>query len=344
MTERRALAWLTALAILAIAWLAHPFAAGLLLGALLGFSCQGLCDWLEAHLRRPRFAALVTVLVAGVLICAAFLGFVSVFVARAVELSAATVQSLKSGGALNDWLTSATAGLSRWGISQGDVTSRLEAGAGEFAKRAGSFAGSFAAGTFSLLLGLLFALLTMYVVLRDWSGLCKLVVRLVPLKARHTQHLLDEFRRVGRMTIAGTAVTGLAQGLLASLGYLITGVPRWLFFGVATAVASLLPGVGTLLVWVPIGIYLFATGHHAMAIVEWIWGALVVVGFSDYVIRPRLVGDEAMPALLVFLALFGGLEVFGLSGLIAGPVLIALAVAAIRIRLQIEPKAETPVD
>jgi predicted PurR-regulated permease PerM len=135
------------------------------------------------------------------------------------------------------------------------------------------------------------------------------------------------------MTIAGTAVTGIAQGLIASIGFLITGVPQWLFFGAATAFASLLPGVGTLLVWVPAGIYLFVTGHPVMAIVEWIWGALLVVGFCDYVIRPRLVGDEEMPALLVFLALFGGLEVFGLSGLIAGPVLVAVAVAVVRLRL-----------
>ena len=57
----------------------------------------------------------------------------------------------------------------------------------------------------------------------------------------------------------------------------------------------------------------------------------VVVGFSDYVIRPRLVGDEGMPAVLTFLALFGGLEVLGLPGLIAGPVLMALAVAVLRL-------------
>jgi predicted PurR-regulated permease PerM len=65
--------------------------------------------------------------------------------------------------------------------------------------------------------------------------------------------------------------------------------------------------------------------------VELLWGALVVVGYSDYVIRPRLVGDEEMPVILTFLALFGGLEVMGLMGLIAGPVIMALAVAVLRL-------------
>lgn len=82
--------------------------------------------------------------------------------------------------------------------------------------------------------------------------------------------------------------------------------------------------------WVPAGLYLFAIGHPAKAVIELAWGALFVVGLSDYLIRPRLVGDEAMPALLVFVALFGGLEVFGLPGLIVGPVLMALAVAVLR--------------
>lgn len=336
MTEARALTWLTLAAILAIAWLAHPFAAGLLLGSLVGFTSEPVCAWLEAKTHRPGLAAAMTVVAAGILIAAALLGFASLFITRAVDLSTASVEALKSDGALGGWLTRATSGLDRFGLSPGSLISRLEAGAGEIAQQSAHFAGSLAAGTFSLLLGLLFALLAMYVVLRHWDALCTLIVRLSPLKEQHTQMLLEEFRRVGRMTIAGTVVTGLAQGFLASLGYLITGVPQWIFFGVVTAFASLLPAVGTLLVWVPAGLYLFATGHEAMALVEWLWGAIVVVGFSDYVIRPRLVGDEGVPALLVFIALFGGLEVFGLSGLIAGPVLIALAVAVIKLRLRMK--------
>jgi predicted PurR-regulated permease PerM len=156
-------------------------------------------------------------------------------------------------------------------------------------------------------------------------------VVLSPLEPRHTRELLAEFRRVGRMTISGTVLTGLAQGLLAALGFWFTGVPQPIFFGFATALASLIPAVGTMLVWVPAGLYLLAVHHPVAGIIELAWGALCVVGLSDYLIRPRLVGDEAMPALMVFVALFGGLEVFGLPGLIVGPVLMALAVAVLRL-------------
>jgi predicted PurR-regulated permease PerM len=181
------------------------------------------------------------------------------------------------------------------------------------------------------LLGLLFALLTMYLVLRYWPRMVSILELISPLQRSYTRALAAEFRRVGRLTIFGTVLTGLAQGTLAAVGYWITGVPEALFFGVATAIASLIPAVGTLLVWVPAGIYLVLIGHTARAVFEFVWGALIVVGLSDYVIRPRLVGDQQIPALLLFIALFGGVTVMGLSGLIVGPVLIQLAVAVLRL-------------
>jgi predicted PurR-regulated permease PerM len=127
-------------------------------------------------------------------------------------------------------------------------------------------------------------------------------------------------------------VTGVAQGLLATIGYLLVGLPYPLFFGALTTVASPVPGVGTMLVWVPAGIVLILLGHAARGILLLVWGVLVVTGIPDYVIRPRLVGRESeMPALLTFTALFGGVEVFGLKGLILGPVLMAVAIAVWRL-------------
>jgi len=169
------------------------------------------------------------------------------------------------------------------------------------------------------------------VILRHWARIITTVAEVSPLCREDTRALLEEFRTVGRTTLSGTVVTGVTQGALAAIGFWVTGVPQPLFLGIATAIASLVPAVGTLLVWVPAGLYLLAIGSPGAGVVELAWGALVVVGFSDYVIRPRLVGDEGMPAILTFLALFGGLEVLGLPGLIAGPVLMALAVAVLRL-------------
>jgi len=240
-------------------------------------------------------------------------------------------EQLHPGGALAAWVDTVTGWLSRFGVSPESITDQLRAGAGEIASRSAGWAGWLASGTLTMLLGLLFALLAMHAVLRHWPRIVTALAAAAPLRPEYTRQLLGEFRRVGRMTLNGTVLTGLAQGTLATIGFTITGVPHPLFFGAATALASLVPAVGTLLVWVPAGIYLFATGQVARAVVALAWGAVVVVGFSDYVIRPRLVGDEAMPAVLTFIALFGGLEVMGLPGLVVGPVVMALAVAALRL-------------
>jgi predicted PurR-regulated permease PerM len=329
--ERRALTWLAIAAFLTIAWIAHPFGTGLLLGVLLAFALESAYAWLVQKTGRPLLAALVTVIASAVVITGAVVGFASLFVTRAVALSTAAREQLQQGGALSNSIDAVTGWLGRFGLSPASIAKRLEEGAGEIASQSATLAGSFATGTFSVLLGLFFAMLAMYLVLRRWPRMVAATVELSPLASAHTELLLEEFRRVGRMTISGTVLTGLAQGTLAAIGFMITGVPQAMFFGTATALASLLPGVGTLLIWVPAGFYLLATGHLGMAITEWIWGTIVVVGFSDYVIRPRLVGDESMPALLVFLSLFGGIEVLGLSGLIVGPVIVALAVAVLRL-------------
>ena len=329
--ERRALAVIALAATAAIAWIAHPFAAGLLLGALMAFTLEPVARHLERRTGRPVLARLSTVLVAGVLICGALLGFVSVFAARAVDWVSAARERLQDGGASNPWVGSALKWLSQFGVSTASIVSRLESGAGALAERSAAIAGVLATGTFALLLGLFFALLTMYAVLSDWPRIVEALADVSPLDRAHTRELVEEFRLVGRTTISGTALTGLAQGALAMIGYALTGVPEPMFFGVATALASLLPAVGTLLVWVPAGLWLLLTGHPLAGVAELVWGALVIVVFSDYVIRPRLVGDERLPALLVFIALFGGLEVFGLAGVLAGPVIMAVAVAVLRI-------------
>ena len=211
-------------------------------------------------------------------------------------------------------MQTATGWLARFGFSPESLSERLNGALTEIASRSAAVAAALASVTANSLLGLFFALLTLHVVFLHWDRMVARLEVLSPLRREYTRLLLAEFRLVGRATLLGTVATGAAQGAFATLGFWVTGIPDPLFFGIATAIASLVPAVGTLLVWVPAGLYLVATGHFAMGVALLAWGALVIVGVSDYVIRPRLVGDETMPTLLVFLALFGGVEVLGLRG------------------------------
>jgi predicted PurR-regulated permease PerM len=325
------LAWLAGGAVVTIAWLVHPFATWLLLGALMGFTLQPVHERLTRWCRRPTLVSVAIVLAAGLAIVGSVVGFVSVFVTQAVALTTAVREGLKPGGALAAWVSTVTGWLGRFGLSPDALVERLRAAAGDIATGSASVAGTVASVTVWSLLGLFFALLTMHVILRHWARIIATLTEVSPLRREDTRALLEEFRTVGRITLSGTVLTGLAQGALGTIGFWVTGVPQPLFLGIATAIASLVPAVGTLLVWVPAGLYLLAIGSPGPAVLVLAWGALVVVGFSDYVIRPRLVGDEGMPTILTFLALFGGLEALGLPGLIAGPVLMALAVAVLRL-------------
>jgi predicted PurR-regulated permease PerM len=340
--ERKALGVFAVIAAAGVVWLAWPFVTALVIGALLAFALEPACHALTRVTRKTPLAAVITVILSGVVIVGAVGGFASVFVTRTVQLTTIARQDLQSGGPLSHMLAALTSWAGRLGIDSAQIMERIQSSIGELASRAGSLAGALASSTFALVLGLFFALLTMYVVLRHWERIVKTLVTASPLDERYTEELLGEFRRIGRTTLSGTVLTGFAQGALATLGYWLTGVPYPIFFGVTTAFASLLPAVGTLLVWVPVGLYLLATGHSGAALAELLWGALIVVAACDYVIRPRLVREETMPALLVFIALFGGLEVIGLAGLIVGPLVMGLALAVLRLYVREKQASATP--
>ena len=329
--HRRGLAWGAVAAVVAIGWLARPLATGLFLGALMGFALEPLYDALRRRTGRPQVASLATVSIAVVAILGVISAFVSLFVTRGVALAGVLATALGPGGSLTPWANSALQLLARLGFSAENLTDRLRDAATRMASESANFAAAGFSATASTLLGFFFALLAMHATLRHWSRAVAKLETLLPLRQEHTRALLAAFRRAGRATLVGTVVTGAAQGILAGVGYWVTGVPEPVFFGIATAIASVVPAVGTLLVWVPAGLYLVFSGRLAWGIVELVWGLLVVVGFSDYVIRPRLVGDEGMPLLLTFLALFGGLEVMGVAGLLVGPVVVSVAVVALRL-------------
>jgi predicted PurR-regulated permease PerM len=333
--ERRALAICAAAAVAAMVWIARPVGAGILLGALLAFSLQPIYERLVARNRRPGLTALGCVLVSMALVLVTMGGLSSLFIARGAVLAQSFIASLAPGGALRASAQSLSSRLGPLQFKPDEITAKLHDAATDVAARAASIAATVATTTFEVLLALFFAMMTLSFFLRRWRVISARAEDVLPLRPRYTRELLQELQRVGRTTLLGTVVTGLAQGAFAAVGYWVTGVPEAAFFGAATAVVSLVPGVGTMLVWVPAGVFLLATGHPAMGVLELCWGGLVVVGVSDYVIRPRLVGGHGtMPPLLTFIALFGGVEVFGLAGLILGPMTMSVSFAVLGIFAQ----------
>lgn len=334
-SEQRALGVCTLLATLAvigIIWVASPVGIGLLLGTLTAFTVQPFYIRLRTRWRRPVLAALACAGGTTLTFALGLFGLGYLLVVRGIVLGRSLMVAAQPGGTLRVALERLGRWLAHLGLRPERLADQLGEAATTLSARLASFATVVAGATFASLLAMFFLILSLYFVLLNWSQLTRRAEIVLPLHPRDTRALFDEFRRVGRSVLLGTVLTGLAQGVLAGIGYYVTRVPEAAFLGALTAVASLLPGVGTLLVWVPAGIYLVLTGHGGLAAAELIYGAAVVVGISDYVLRPLLVGGRSeAPPLLTFIALFGGLEAFGLAGLIFGPVLMALALALLRL-------------
>jgi predicted PurR-regulated permease PerM len=171
----------------------------------------------------------------------------------------------------------------------------------------------------------------MYYFFLDGRRLYAEGVRLVPLDQRYTQAFSREFTDVAHAIVYGNTVTALVQGAIGLVGLLIAGVPHAGVWGAAMVIAALIPVVGTGLVWVPISGLLILSGKVGEGLFLAAWGALVV-GMVDNFIRPRLCGSRmALHPLLVFLSMFGGVAVFGMMGMLVGPLIASLFMAMVRI-------------
>lgn len=180
-------------------------------------------------------------------------------------------------------------------------------------------------------INLFLMMVAMYYFFLDGRRLYAEGVRLVPLDQRYTQAFSREFTDVAYAIVYGNTVTALVQGAVGLVGLLIAGVPHAGVWGAAMVIAALIPVVGTGLVWVPISLMLVLSGKVGEGLFLAAWGALVV-GMVDNFIRPRLCGSRmALHPLLVFLSMFGGVAVFGMMGMLVGPLIASLFMAMVRI-------------
>jgi predicted PurR-regulated permease PerM len=329
------------LSFLAAAWIASPLWVGLALGMVMAFTAQplyrkllGLREHGKVRSGTPHTylaASLVTLLSA---FLATVVGAVSLYILARELLVIGTLiqQRLATGTPLDALGPRALHLLDKLQIDRSHASDRLNDLLAQAQGKAVAAAAIVLQTTTGGMLGLLIALLTEFYVLVEWPHLALRLETILPLDPRHTRALMLEFRDVSRSALVGTVATAFIQGILAAVGYAIAGVATPATWGLITAIASLLPVVGTFLVWVPIAAYEIATGHVAWGVFLLVWGLLVVSITTDYVIRPRLVGKKGHGhPLLMLVSLIGGIEVMGLAGLIVAPILMSLFLAVLKI-------------
>lgn len=177
---------------------------------------------------------------------------------------------------------------------------------------------------FSIFTGLILIFISLFFFLRDGGKFKKVLIDLSPLSDKYDEEIFNQVRRTINSTVNGVLLIAVIQGLLSGLGLWIFKIPNPTLWGSVSAIASLVPGLGTAVVFIPAVFYMYIAGNIPFTIGLALW-AVLIVGLVDNFLGPYLYsrGIE-VPQLIMLFAVLGGLSVFGPIGFIFGPILIAL--------------------
>ncbi|APO49230.1 AI-2E family transporter [Bradyrhizobium diazoefficiens] len=334
-SEDRSFLVLLAAISVAFGWLLWPFSGALLWATLLAIifaPLYRLC--LETFPEWRNLAALSTVLVVVVMVLIP----VAVVIASLVEQGGELYQRVQTGeisfahplqqlkSALPDWAASVSDRLA--GIDLSALKERLSSLVVPAGQQLAGHAINIGQLTVEFVASLLVMLYLLFFFLRDGDELNVRIRDALPLRRSHTAAILDAFTLSVRGTIKGIILVALIQGALGGLIFWLLGLTAPLLAGALMALLSLLPVLGSALVWVPVGLYLLVAGAVTTGMILLVFGTFVI-GLADNFLRPVLVGQSIrMPSYVVLLATLGGLATFGANGFVIGPLVAAMFLTA----------------
>jgi predicted PurR-regulated permease PerM len=318
----------------AFAWLLSRFWGAVFWGAILAIIFSPVQRRLVARLDgRRNVAALLTLLL---VLLVAILPLT--FIAGSLVSEGATLYQRVRTGNLDFGLyfQRVTAALPPWVhdlLARLDLTNmdslreKLTEGAMQLSRFLATQALNIGQDTFQFLINFGIMLYLLFFLLRDGPALSSRMLRAVPLSDAHKEPLFRKFTTVIRATVKGNVAVAAAQGLLGGLIFWALGIQGALLWGVVMGFLSLLPAIGSALVWAPVAIYFLLTGEIWQGVVLVLFGVLVI-GTVDNLMRPLLVGKETkLPDYVILISTMGGMALFGLNGFVIGPLIAALFIA-----------------
>lgn len=322
------LAFATLLCLYLCFQLIEPFVPAIAFAIALAVATHGPYRWVRARVRSDTLAAVIGVVSVAFLIIgpAAFLG--TYLVQKAIE----NVNELREGGAWTDWRTAleqqpVVGTVVQWAEQHLNLEAQLQ----RIGEALAGQATNFLKGSVNVITQLVITLFMLFFLYRDRELALNALRHLVPLSEIETSRLFARISSTIRATVNGSLTVALVQSTLAGIMYIALGVPAAVLWGAATFIAALVPVFGTVLIWVPISVYLLLTGSWIKAVILVAWGA-VAVGTIDNILYPFLVGDKLrLHTVLTFFAILGGISLFGAVGLILGPLILAITIALLDI-------------
>ena len=319
--------------------ISEPFLSALAWAAILVTFFYPMHKRLAMRLSSAR-ASVVSTLAVTVLLIAPSILLTTLFVRQAVAISRGVQHSLVEQHAPViakgwSWLADHVPGLD----PNANVFETLERGiekqAGFLAERIGTILKNIAAFIFDLFV-MIFA---MFYFFRDGEKVLRAVRSILPFDAHHQDAMIIQIRELISASVATSLVVAAIQGALGGLGFAIVGLPAPVFWGVAMAFFSLVPVVGSGLIFIPASLWLGFSGHWGRAIVL----LAICAGIStivDNVLRPLLLGGRTeLSGLVIFISVLGGVNLFGMLGLVLGPILVAMAAGVLSVY---QESAESP--
>lgn len=332
--EDRAFLILIVVVSLAFGWILTSFYGAILWGVVIAIMFAPLYRRLLRRIpQRPTLAALTMV----VLVVMIVILPLTLIAASLTQQAAAVFAKVQSGeldfvklfqqilNVLPQWVTSLldSFGVASLGGMQAKLSAALLKGSQQIATQALNIGQS----TFEFIVNASIMLYLLFFLFRDGSALSQRIKNAIPLREELRDALLEKFTVVIRATVKGSILVAMAQGALGGVIFWILGINAPLLWAVLMAFLSLLPAVGAGLVWMPVALYLMATGSFIQGGILIAYGFLVI-GLVDNVLRPMLVGkDTKLPDYVVLISTLGGIEAFGLNGFVIGPVIAAMFIA-----------------
>lgn len=317
-----------------------PFFVPLAWSAVLAIFFYPVYEWLERRFSPTWSAVLCTLGVTFLLIVPVLL--VMLYATReAIDASARIKENLTANGsgsaqevfaALRRHLPESLQGL--------DIIEALRQGAERIASFLAGSIGALVKNLFSFLVNLFISLFALFFIFRDSEKIMRAVRHLIPFEKEIQEDMLQESRDLIFASVAVALLIAAMQGALGGLAFTITGLPGPAFFAVLIAFCSIIPVVGSSLIWFPAAVWLTVSGHWGKALVILaICGG--VAGIADNIVRPLLLRNRTrLNDLLLFVSILGGLGAFGLLGLVIGPTVVAAALGVLRVYMNHQEQLE----
>jgi predicted PurR-regulated permease PerM len=315
--------------------MARPFFTAFLLASILAIVLHPANRWLGRRLRRPGVATLVTT-VTTVLVLSLLLGFVGLALTQELAANYETLsqRSLQEGG----WPALATHSADRVvdavavyvPLDRAAIRNHLLEALEGMTVYLRDHVGSAVGGVTSMLITSLLTTIFLYFLLRRGELWLRWLAVWTPLDREVTESLVLTVKNSVMANVNGVFAVVVAQGVCLGLGFWFVGLNSPVLWGAVGGLASIVPFVGSPMVWLPIVLAYALLGNYWLALGLGLWGALIV-GSVDDVLRPFVVGArEKQHPVLIALAAVGGTYAFGALGFLLGPLVLSLVVALVK--------------